>query len=892
MRVFIFMCLLAAPLQAELHTYSYPDAVVPETTADDGGAPYQVFNIRSERYAVQVSQDGSTQDAYVMHSNRPHPSGNLSLNPHAHWTNFSCSGEVTVTVQLPSGDITSCAVYPERKGVTPRVTGNQAVFDVTMDAESDPLQLYVRMNADNEHALFVFIDPLETDVPDRDDTGNVEIIRPGEDIQSVRNKLRSSKPYAVFKEGVHQWGGGKNTGYDGYQMPIESGKKIYIPGGAYVIGTFDGHTESNFKIYGRGVLSACGKDRLPGSESIPYSMLHSSGSGSGQVVEGIVSTDAPHFHLTFRGQVHIDNVKMMGWWHQVDGIVTGDHSTVENCFFKVNDDVMKIYSDHCMHRNNTIFQQVNGAPFQFCWGRQNGDDNVMQDTYIVGCVYTGGTGGTGNNAVINARNGSGAVTENNRWDGLYIDNGCRQLIGLDAENEDATIFRDFLIKNVVLNSGYNGKPQNSGSYLANGGAHHFDQILFRNLVIDGDSIHTANTGSDVDNDGSIWFWQNGGLARFARVAFESGGRRLAPLGDAVSVTVFASDLEADVQNVQLYLNGQLIGEKTQAPYEWTQTDLGGLSAGSYQLRAVVQYPEHDTEQAHMQLIIYDPDLPGSWEFMDVGSPGLPGYSQIANDRYLLNAGGESIDGRLDAFHYLYRRTAGDFEFLCRLDSFRFHSDAAIAGIMARQTLSNNTQHVSLLMQGDSGLSVRTRKSRWGGTAKTFTDLSAPPLPHWLRLSRSGDTFRLYHSNDGGVWTLSDSLEVDMNDSLYVGLALAGLSADAAAQAGFSQVSLQTLASRITQESASVREYRLYPAYPNPFNASTTIRYDMARSGRVRIALYSVRGQRIAVLKDANCSAGEHCVNINATDLASGMYFIRINSPDADFTASEKLLLLK
>ena len=54
---------------------------------------------------------------------------------------------------------------------------------------------------------------------------------------------------------------------------------------------------------------------------------------------------------------------MMGWWFSTDGISSGENSIIENCFFKINDDAIKVYSSHMIVRNNVIWQVENGAPF-------------------------------------------------------------------------------------------------------------------------------------------------------------------------------------------------------------------------------------------------------------------------------------------------------------------------------------------------------------------------------------------------------------------------------------------------------------------------------------------------------------------------------------------------
>ena len=85
-------------------------------------------------------------------------------------------------------------------------------------------------------------------------------------------------------------------------------------------------------------------------------------------------------------------------------------------------------------------------------------------------------------------------------------------------------------------------------------------------------------------------------------------------------------------------------------------------------------------------------------------------------------------------------------------------------------------------------------------------------------------------------------------------------------------------------------YELHPAYPNPFNPTTTIWYSLPTASRVDIAVYDVSGCRIVTLVDGWRSAGQYEVTFEATGLAAGLYIYRLTA--GDFTSSSKIVLLK
>lgn len=93
-----------------------------------------------------------------------------------------------------------------------------------------------------------------------------------------------------------------------------------------------------------------------------------------------------------------------------------------------------------------------------------------------------------------------------------------------------------------------------------------------------------------------------------------------------------------------------------------------------------------------------------------------------------------------------------------------------------------------------------------------------------------------------------------------------------------------------QQEPIPKEYQLYQSYPNPFNPLTTIRYDLPIQTEVKLSIYNIMGQEVAVLLDKTQNAGSHAVKWNASDMASGIYFYLIKTDH--FSAVRKLVLLK
>jgi photosystem II stability/assembly factor-like uncharacterized protein len=93
-----------------------------------------------------------------------------------------------------------------------------------------------------------------------------------------------------------------------------------------------------------------------------------------------------------------------------------------------------------------------------------------------------------------------------------------------------------------------------------------------------------------------------------------------------------------------------------------------------------------------------------------------------------------------------------------------------------------------------------------------------------------------------------------------------------------------------ETSSPIASFALHPAYPNPFNATTTIRFNLPHAGVARLKVYNVLGQEVSTLVDGRLQAGEHRVQWTADKVASGTYLIRLYFED--FSETQKVLLLK
>ena len=93
-----------------------------------------------------------------------------------------------------------------------------------------------------------------------------------------------------------------------------------------------------------------------------------------------------------------------------------------------------------------------------------------------------------------------------------------------------------------------------------------------------------------------------------------------------------------------------------------------------------------------------------------------------------------------------------------------------------------------------------------------------------------------------------------------------------------------------ETSEFIGSYVLKHNFPNPFNPITTIEYSLPSRSDVSLIIFNIRGQEIARLVGEEKPAGTHTAKWNASNVASGIYFYRLNA--GEFVQTKKMVLLK
>jgi len=85
-------------------------------------------------------------------------------------------------------------------------------------------------------------------------------------------------------------------------------------------------------------------------------------------------------------------------------------------------------------------------------------------------------------------------------------------------------------------------------------------------------------------------------------------------------------------------------------------------------------------------------------------------------------------------------------------------------------------------------------------------------------------------------------------------------------------------------------FALHPPYPNPFNPTTTISYELPSASAVSLVVYDIEGCAVVKLVEGEQTAGKHQVTFNGNGCASGIYFVRMKA--MEYSAIQKIALLK
>lgn len=273
----------------------------------------------SDRFKVEVREHSrSTWQPVFVHQSV----SNLNPDRDTAWVSFSCSGRVELWVTPLRTACRTVVVRPKAFQVPATPVQGQVI--ISLDR---PRKLAIEINGDADHPLFIFADP----------TARPPLKEPGREL-------------VVFEPGLHDIG-------DRY--PLRSQTTYYLHGGAVLRGSFYGAGRlENVTIRGRGIIDSGHQQWQHPTQGLRCNVAFEDGHNIR--IEGITCIEAGNFQIKVQSKqpgsrIVIENVKLIGWNHNTDGIHVSDmdwkdHPMVGNapgvrlgvrdCFTRANDDAV------------------------------------------------------------------------------------------------------------------------------------------------------------------------------------------------------------------------------------------------------------------------------------------------------------------------------------------------------------------------------------------------------------------------------------------------------------------------------------------------------------------------------------------------------------------------
>jgi hypothetical protein len=165
-------------------------------------------------------------------------------------------------------------------------------------------------------------------------------------------------------------------------------------------------------------------------------------------------------------------------------------------------------------------------------------------------------------------------------------------------------------------------------------------------------------------------------------------------------------------------------------------------------------------------------LPYPWQHQDIGAVGLVGDARYTTNlgTFTVTGSGADIWGTADSFHFAYQNAGGNCEIIARVTSITDTFPWAKAGVMIRESTAPGAANAFIALTPQNGVEYQWRSA--GGSDSFYVQGPFVTSPYWLRLTRTNNVIKAFHSPNGTAWTqLGANLTMTLNSNLIAGLAV-------------------------------------------------------------------------------------------------------------------------
>ena len=283
-------------------------------------------------------------------------------------------------------------------------------------------------------------------------------------------------------------------------------------------------------------------------------------------------------------------------------------------------------------------------------------------------------------------------------------------------------------------------------------------------------------------------------------------------------------------------------------------------------------------------------------YSDDGGATFVQNAKISNAKFKINCtscGGAGTPLYLGDYNGI--NSVGNISMLCWAD-FRSNNFQSTVAYFPDYAVKSRSTVDSLAVAGqtkDYFVTIPSVKL-YTGNVKFSASLTTPPAAGGITIQFLNKTTNLPQDS---LTTYPDSIKMRVSTTPGTSTGNYTLNIKTTGTGGMPPVHLRSFNIRvhnpigITPIGTNVpTKFDLLQNYPNPFNPVTNIKFDIAKTGLVKLSVYDVTGREVAELINGEIQAGSYNYDFNASNLASGIYFYKLEA--GNFNSIKKMILVK
>ncbi len=278
-------------------------------------------------------------------------------------------------------------------------------------------------------------------------------------------------------------------------------------------------------------------------------------------------------------------------------------------------------------------------------------------------------------------------------------------------------------------------------------------------------------------------------------------------------------------------------------------------------------------------------LPCGWTSMSDGIGCTNGNDvdyDAQNGTFTMMATGCYTPGATsDESGYINYRLCGDGSITAHIAGLTL---PGFAGIVMRESEAPGAKKVAMAYQGVNAIARYVRYATNGAAYPSYINT---PGSRWLRIVRTGNVFRGYHSVNGVTWTYAFAVTVPMDDCIQVGLIAWGTNANSAVTATFDHVVIDPPFGATVQRGTVIPQVTDLPdsatpgadLWPNPTTGAVTLELTggWETQNQIEVAVFDDLGRLVKLLKTD--PAVDLFINLDLTNQAPGVYLVRVSNAE-------------